>query len=102
MAKYTTKTVGVIYKKANGQAESIYVKEDITLKKGDYLNLENEKTQLASIERAVSEGKLKEDYAEERKASITEYWNQERTNKDGETYTMKDLVRFNVVKVSKS
>lgn len=85
---YSRKRIGQILKSKNpGEIDYIKIDEDITLKKGDFLSLENKASQLASIQKGIESGKLSEDLA----AKLTE-----------QAEKIPDFVRFHVVKVTKS
>lgn len=53
--------VGAIYKGKEGKGDYIQIKEDITLKKGEYLNLESKASKIASLTAAIENGKLSAD-----------------------------------------
>ena len=84
---YVRKTIGSILKSKNeGETDYIKISEDIVLKKGDTLSLESKKSQLASLERNVENGKLSGDLADKIRANIEK---------------MPDFIRFNIVKITK-
>ena len=88
MAKWTRQIVGDVLKDKEDKSKSyIKVKADITLKAGDYLNLESKKHQLDGITKAFEEGKVNE-----------EIFNSacERINK------IPDFVMFSIVKLTKN
>lgn len=82
MAKKRLTIGSVVKSKEAGKPDYIKVSQDITLKKGQFLNLESKERQLESLDAAVAAGKLSEDMANEIK---------ERTNK------IPDWVRFEIV-----
>lgn len=84
---YKRSQVGSVLKsKDASQPDYIKISEDIVLKKGDILNLESKKSQLASLEKNVENGKLSGDVADKIRENIEK---------------MPDFVRFNIVKVTK-
>lgn len=87
MAGYKRTIIGSVLKsKDSTQTDYIKISEDITLKKGDTLSLESKKSQLASLDKNVENGKLSGDLADKIRANI------EKTP---------DFIRFNIVKVTK-
>ncbi len=87
MAKWNRKVVGSVLKdKDPSKPDYIKISDDIVLKKGQCLNLESKKSQLAGIDAAEAAGKLPKDVA----AGIRENINK-----------MPDFVRFNIVRVEK-
>jgi hypothetical protein len=84
---YVRKVFGSVLKSKDAtQPDYIKITEDIVLKKGDILNLESKKSQLASLEKNVENGKLSGDLADKIRGNIEK---------------MPDFVRFNIVKVTK-
>jgi uncharacterized Zn finger protein len=84
---YKRTVVGDVLKSKNeGETDYIKMKEDVVLKKGDTLSLESKKSQLASLERNVQNGKLSGDLADKIRANIEK---------------LPDFVRFQIVKVTK-
>ena len=84
---YVRKTIGSILKSKNeGETDYIKISEDIVLKKGDTLSLESMKSQLASLERAVENGKLSQEVSDKMRVNIEK---------------MPSFIRFNIVKVTK-
>lgn len=63
-------TLGSIVKGKDGKPPYIKVNKDAVLKSGQYLNLENKQYQLDSLSKAVAEGKVKEETAEQVKERI--------------------------------
>lgn len=92
-----TKTIGSVTKRAGTKEFYIKVAEDVVLKKGTYLNLEDEASQLAAIDYAVAQGWLDESKAESRKEAVLAYWNKELPSKDGGTFTRKAINKYNIV-----
>jgi hypothetical protein len=94
--KFSRVTVGKIYKGKEGKPDYLkldhYSKKELfdaisgMDEKGLYLNLESKNSQLAGIEKALAEGKMKPENAEKAR---------ERVNK------MPDFVRFDVVLVKR-
>jgi len=76
----------VLKSKDASQPDYIKINEDVTLKKGDTLNLESKKSKLASLEKNVENGKLSGDLADKIREGIEK---------------MPDFVRFEIVKVTK-
>lgn len=88
MSKYTRRQIGSVIKaKEAGKSDYIKIRDDVSLKKGDTLQLESAQSQLASLEKAVSEGKLSEEIAQKVR---------ERVQK------IPDFVRFEIIQVNKS
>ena len=86
MAYKRTVVGDVLKSKIEGETDYIKMKEDVSFKKGDTLSLESKKSQLASLEKNVSLGKLSGDLADKIRANIEK---------------MPDFVRFQIVKVTK-
>ena len=64
MAKKFRKVIGSVQKsKDASKPDYIKISNDVVLTKGMFLNLESKKQQLASLEAAVEQGRLKEEYA---------------------------------------
>ena len=61
--KKVRRTIGSVNKAKEGNSRYIKISEDITLKKGQYVNLESPSDQIAGLQQAMQEGKLSEDYA---------------------------------------
>lgn len=84
---YKRVQVGAVLKsKDPSQPDYIKINEDVTLKKGDILNLESKKSKLASLEKNVENGKLSGDLADKIREGIEK---------------MPDFIRFEIVKVTK-
>lgn len=94
------KNIGVLYKGQNGRGDSIKITLDVALKKGQYVNLENEATALKGLDIAVSKG-LDAEYAETLKEKVREEWNKP-FQVGGRTVTKKDIARFDLVVVDKT
>lgn len=86
MAYKRTKVGSILKSKDTTQPDYFKIDNDISLKKGDILNLESKKSKLASLEKNVENGKLGGDLAEKIKGDIEK---------------MPDFVRFEVIKVTK-
>lgn len=87
MAKWSRKIVGSIVKdKDPTKPDYVKINEDIVLKKGQCLNLESKKSQIASIGEAVKAGRMTSETA----AAILENVNK-----------MPEFVRFNIVRITK-
>lgn len=55
------KTIGSVIKGKDGKPDYIKISQDVTLKQGQYVNLESKKARLDSLTKAESEGKLSAD-----------------------------------------
>ena len=86
MAKYKRTVVGSVVKGKDGKPDYIKVSKDITLKQGDFLNLESIAMQLKSLDKAVTDGKLSEDLAEKIRSNLEK---------------IPDFVRFQIVHIEK-
>ena len=53
--------VGAIIKGRDGKPDYIKVNEDVTLKKGEFLNLESKASKIASLTAAIENGKLSQE-----------------------------------------
>lgn len=95
MAKKVIK-VGSITTGKDGKSMYIKVDGDVTLSKGQYLNLENEKTQLAKLDYAVAQGWVKESEHAKRAAQISSYWNDPIPTKDGKEFVRSKNIKYNV------
>ena len=85
MAKLKRVVIGSICKaKKVGSPDYIQIRNDVNLKKGEFLRLESKKFQLDSIEKALGENKLSADMGEKVK---------ERAN------SIPEWVRFEIVKL---
>lgn len=73
--------VGSVVKGRDGKPDYIKMSQDVTLKKGQFLNLESKAKQLENLQNAVASGKLSADLGEQIKERI------ERTP---------DFVRFSI------
>jgi hypothetical protein len=88
MAKSKRLTIGSVCKsKDAAKPDYIKINEDVTLKKGDFLNLESKAYKLKSLDEAVTAGRLQGDAAERIRKNIEEFH--------------KDWVRFDIVQVIK-
>lgn len=88
MAKSRRRTIASVIKSMDkDKPDYIKVRDDVVLKKGQYLNLESKAYQLASLDAAVAAGKLSEAGAAMAR---------ERMNK------IPDFVRFEIVMVEKA
>lgn len=83
MAKKRRMVVGSVLK--NSKTGNFYIKVngDHQLHDKQFLNLDNRKTQLQSLENAVSEGKLSEDIAEKARERINKVPWADKENKEG-------------------
>lgn len=64
MAKTKRIEVGSVVKGRDGKPDYIKVNQDVMLKKGQFLNLESKKDRLASLNEAVTNGKLSAEIAD--------------------------------------
>ena len=87
MAYKRLKIGAVLKSKDTTQPDYIKIDQDITLKKGDILNLESKKSRLAQVEKSLAEGKLTDEVADKIKEEIDK---------------MPEFVRFNIIKVNKN
>ena len=58
------KTIGSVVKGQNGRPDYIKLSTDITLKKGEYVNLESKADQIKSINEGVQAGRLTQERAD--------------------------------------
>ncbi len=87
MAKYKRTVIGSVLKSKNpGELDYIKIKDAISFAAGDTISLESRESRLASIDKALAEGKMDEDMAAKIRDSVDK---------------MPTFVRFNLVKVSK-
>lgn len=87
MASYKRLKVGSVLKsKDASQPAYIKIDTEVSLKKGDILNLESKKSKLASLEKNIENGKLSGDLADKIREGIDK---------------MPDFVLFEIVKVTK-
>lgn len=100
MAKYNRTVIGSVVKGQDGNSDYIQVSEDVVLKKGSYLNLENEKSQVTGLEEAVSNNKMSSEVGDKRIAQTEEFWNRVIETKRGPV-KRKDMIRFQIVKIEK-
>jgi aminoglycoside/choline kinase family phosphotransferase len=90
MAKKRKVTIGSILKGRDGKPDYIKVTPEFEKIFGKYINLENEKTQLADLDKAVADEKLSEDYAQTRKEQVSQFWNKD--TQFGKK--LKEVIRF--------
>lgn len=86
MAYKRVKVGSVLKSKDTTQPDYIKIDNDVTLKKGDILNLESKKSKLVQLEKNIEAGKLSGDLADKIREGIEK---------------MPDFVRFEIVKVTK-
>ena len=87
MAKFNRLEVGAVMKSADkAKPDYIKISNDVTLKKGDFLNLESKQSKIDGINAALENGKMSAETAEK----LLEYANK-----------IPDFVRFQIVKLSK-
>ncbi len=71
MAKYKRNVIGSVCKaKEDGKPDYIKIRDSVSLSKGQIVRLESKKFQLASLESAVTSGKLTGDVAEKARERI--------------------------------
>ena len=88
MAKWQRLNIGdVLADKEDKSKSYIKINNDVTLKAGDYLNLESKKDQLDGITKAFEMGKVSEEVFESAKNRIEK---------------IPDFVRFSIVKLTKN
>lgn len=85
MAKKVYKNIGSVVKGRDGKPDYIKISQDVTLKQGQFLNLESPQAKKASIEKALADGKMSEESAQKALAVVEK---------------IPAFVRFNVVLVS--
>ena len=83
---YKRMVIGSIVKGKDGKPDYIKMSKDVSLKQGDFLNLESKSSQLKSLEAAIADGKLTGEIGESIKDRLEK---------------IPDFVRFEIVKVSK-
>lgn len=86
MSYKRTKVGSVLKSKDASQPDYIKIDADVTLKKGDILNLESKKSKLTSLEKNIENGKLSGELADKIRASIDK---------------IPEFVRFEIVRVTK-
>ena len=69
MAKWQRQVVGDVRKNDKG-GSYIKIKDDVTLKRGQCLNVESKAEQLAGVDKALADGKMSEEVAEKVKERI--------------------------------
>ena len=69
--KLKRRVIGSVVKAKEGTGSYIKIREDVVLKKGQSLRLESAKAQLASLEAAVTAGKLSNDMADKVRERIS-------------------------------
>lgn len=75
------KVIGSVVKGKDGKPDYIKISQDVTLKAGQFVNLESKKSQLESVEKAEAEGKLSAEVAAKVRAAVEK---------------IPDFVRFNL------
>lgn len=75
--------VGSIMKGKENKGDYIKIEEDVVLKKGDFLNLESKASQIASLTKAIEDGKLSQEVGEKMLANVEK---------------IPDFVRFRITK----
>ena len=87
MAKWKRSVLGsVLATKDDKKKFYIKMKADVTLKAGDFINLESKQNQIDSIQKAFDEGKVNEEVLEQALERIEK---------------MPDFVKFDLVKLEK-
>jgi len=88
MAKWKREFVGDVLQDKNDETKFyIKIKQDISLKSGDYLNLESKQNQLDSLKGALERGSIDEDVYEKLVEKVE---------------NMPDFVKFSVIKLTKN
>ncbi len=64
------KTIGSVVKGKDGKPDYIKISQDVSLKAGQFVNLESKAAQLASLNKAESDGKLSEEVAAKVRAVV--------------------------------
>lgn len=82
--KSKRRVVGSVYKGSDGKPDYIKMSQDVSLREGQYVNLESKASQIAGITKAAAEGKLSQDLATDLLAKAEK---------------IPDFVRFNLVVV---
>lgn len=100
MAYKRTKVGAVLKSKDSTQPDYIKIDTDVTLKKGDILNLESKKSKLASLEKNIENGKLSGDLADKIRDGIEKAPFYEKEIVNGQVVE-RGFIRFEIVKVSK-
>ena len=81
--------VGSVLKDKDDETKSyIKIKEDCSLKKGDCLNVESKKDQLVSLEEAITNGKITEEFGVKLREGIEKRF--------------PEFVRFEIVRVQRT
>jgi len=62
--------IGSVIKGKDGKPDYIKISQDVTLKKGQYLNLETKARQLENLQKSVASGKLSTDLGEKIKERL--------------------------------
>lgn len=70
MAKKVYRRIGSVIKGKEGKSDYIKISQDVTLKAGQFVNLESIAYKKASIEKALAEGKMSEELATKALAAI--------------------------------
>lgn len=63
---------------------------------GQFLNLENEKTQLAQIDYKLKQGWIDEAAAEKQKEQVRTYWNAPVKTRDGSDFVRSKSIRYQI------
>lgn len=106
MAKWNKSTIGTVVQgkvdPTTGVKKPSYIQlsQDVVLKKGSYLNLENEKIQLSGIKDALANNKMSKEVADAAIERTEKYWNEVIETKSG-AVKRKDMVLFNIVRIEK-
>lgn len=94
MAKKKLNLGSVLLKKDGGHY--VKINGNHTLKDGQTLNLENEKTQLAAIEYKLTQGWIDENAASKQREQIRSYWNDPIQTKTGTTFIRNKAIRYQI------
>lgn len=99
MARWSRKVLGSVVTTKTGTNPVIKMNDDVVLKKGEYLNLENKTFQLEKLQDGVTAGRVNESLRQEILSGINKIpWKTKGTNGEEDT----GFVLFQVVKVTKN
>ena len=103
MAKWKRTQVGsVVMNKDASKGPAVKITEDVVLKKGTYLNLENDKSILKGLQDAADNDRMPSDLIEKIRESTKQApWYKERKDKDGNVVETKGFLLWNIVRLEK-
>ena len=103
MAKWKKTVIGSVVKGKDGKPNYIKVNEDFVLKKGMFLNLENDTEQLAGLAEAEAAGRLPKDVADNIRENIKKApWYKSRKDKEGNILEEKGFILSNIISIKKT